>query len=403
MTTGNVGPSVATVNSSNFIGVDYHRDWSGTDGKWETYAGGKRLHWNNYHCQIASRRRNKNKADVWHWGATPTAAKHLQVPNIAVDTGPGFFSEPSLSAADDLRLLNKLLEKVKGHDFNLAVNLSQMNQVSSMVASNLSQFGRAVMSLKRGDFANAARCLGVHARPSRLKPSDVAGRWLELQYGWLPTLSDTFEAMKAFHEISEGPRSTLFRTSVKKESFVEASGTPSRFSQKYLCTVRKQIQYEMYEEMTANRSLGLADPLSVVWENIPYSFVVDWFVPIGSYLDALNGIPNLKGRFLTTTTRRRRGFSAFQPIIFPFTPNGIYAWLNGPTDDSYHYTVSDRVYSLDLEVPRPSFKLNGAVHGTRVWNAISLASQRFLQQPGKSPVLRPRGPRIHLFRGSKLI
>lgn len=34
---------------------------------------------------------------------------------------------------------------------------------------------------------------------------------------------------------------------------------------------------------------GLTDPLTVAWELVPLSFVVDWFVPIGAFLDSLGG------------------------------------------------------------------------------------------------------------------
>jgi hypothetical protein len=39
--------------------------------------------------------------------------------------------------------------------------------------------------------------------------------------------------------------------------------------------------------MTAElETLGLLNPLSLAWELLPYSFVIDWFLPIGDYLAA---------------------------------------------------------------------------------------------------------------------
>jgi hypothetical protein len=35
-------------------------------------------------------------------------------------------------------------------------------------------------------------------------------------------------------------------------------------------------------------SLGLTNPLELIWERIPYSFVVDWFLPIGGWLSTLD-------------------------------------------------------------------------------------------------------------------
>jgi hypothetical protein len=36
-------------------------------------------------------------------------------------------------------------------------------------------------------------------------------------------------------------------------------------------------------------SLGLLNPLQVAWELVPFSFVVDWILPIGSFLEAATG------------------------------------------------------------------------------------------------------------------
>lgn len=33
---------------------------------------------------------------------------------------------------------------------------------------------------------------------------------------------------------------------------------------------------------------GLLNPLEVIWELVPFSFVADWFLPIGDYLSALD-------------------------------------------------------------------------------------------------------------------
>jgi hypothetical protein len=41
-------------------------------------------------------------------------------------------------------------------------------------------------------------------------------------------------------------------------------------------------------------ALGLINPASVVWELVPYSFVVDWFVPVGGFLSSFTWDVGLK-------------------------------------------------------------------------------------------------------------
>ena len=65
------------------------------------------------------------------------------------------------------------------------------------------------------------------------------------------------------------------------------------------------MEYEVLSE-TAEfiANTGLLNPLSVAWELVPYSFVADWFLPVGSYLNNLDydlGLRFLKG-WITTKT-----------------------------------------------------------------------------------------------------
>jgi hypothetical protein len=141
------------------------------------------------------------------------------------------------------------------------------------------------------------------------------------------------------------------------------------------------------------------DPLSVAWELLPWSFVVDWFIPIGSYLDLVNQVPSLKGRFLTTTVRTRTNSKnpRFTGALYGNPPNGIDWWdhkvLNDPLPfDKWRSTTLTRTYSESLSVPLPQMHLGGAVQGRRFWNALGLAHQRFASAAVEQPLgTRRRG------------
>jgi len=275
--------------------------------------------------------------------------------------------DASFSSNDQLKLLGKLSAKVKDHDFNLAVNLAQGNQVVSMVTSTLAKFAKSVRALKHGDFATAARQLGARPRTSRLKTTDVSGRWLELQYGWLPLIGDSYEAAKAYAALTAGPRSKMYMVSMSAAA-KEQSAIVGPLAYSYKNKIKRRIIFDQYEAMTAKRQLGLEDPYSVIWEIIPYSFVVDWFYPIGSYLDAMNAIPALNGRFLTTTTTTREG-------LF-FRDRGLvqYQLSSITSRDAKQITVL-RTPSTAINPPLPSF--TQGLSGKRIWNAIALAHQAF--------------------------
>jgi len=249
-----------------------------------------------------------------------------------------------------------------------------------MLSSNLSKLGRAILALKHGDFANAARCLGARPRNSQLKAKDVAGRWLELQYGWIPLVSDSYEAMKAFEEISSGPRKKIFTAIVSKPISFEHSNSPGNFTAICRGKLSRRVQYEMYEEMSVARQLGVLNPLSVVWELVPYSFVVDWFVPFGTYLDNLGQIPSLLGRWLITDRWKfdKPPEIAFKAVLPTWVDGTWCVRVDRNISISERYTKVIRTYSgAPPIVPRPGFNLNGISSTRRFWNAVSLAYQRF--------------------------
>jgi hypothetical protein len=58
-------------------------------------------------------------------------------------------------------------------------------------------------------------------------------------------------------------------------------------------------------DLAAFASLGLTNPLEIVWELLPYSFVLDWLVPVGRYLSVLDadmGLQFLDGYWSTLTS-----------------------------------------------------------------------------------------------------
>lgn len=322
-----------------------YRTWSGADGK---YLADGRNKWNDYHVY------HIQESD--QFGPAPAA----------VSTLSGAIYE--WSSTDQSNLQTKLVKKIKGHEFNLAVNLAQSHQLVGMCASTLRKLGRSLLRLKHGDITGAVRELGVSGTPRPLKSTDVSGRWLEMQYGWLPSVSDAYEAAKAFEAISQG-RSSRIVAVAKVGRPYNGSANPGAYESKGNTTIIKKIICELDEELSAGRSLGLLDPLSVAWEILPYSFVFDWFYPIGTYLSNLAVIPHLKGRFLSTTYSRTE--SAFTGLVNP----AYQPYYGGAIRRGLIIDVK-RELSLELTTQRPTFVSPvDAMSPKRIANAISLCHQ----------------------------
>jgi hypothetical protein len=368
VTTGSIGNS-SVVQSTSFTGLGFAKDWAGGDGRYEPFSGGVRDKWNNYTCTISSRLRDRT-----YRIKTPTGTETLNASVNVPTPVPPFFT-----ANEQQRLLSRLLKQVKDHEFNLAVDLAQYKQTAGMLADNLGHLGRAALYLKRGNIAAAVREFGVEPRSTRLKGRDISGRWLELSYGWLPLIGSCYEAAKAFESISNGPRKKQFVANIWKEEILER-GTPTLYSTRYRQKYRRYLTYEMYEELSVERQLGVLDPLSVAWELMPWSFVVDWFIPIGSYLELLMQIPFLQGRFLTTDVVKLTGSEGFVVTtpLGSFHQGFIYQGTVKASTDVYRRTVMSRTLGGPPSVPLPQFDLGGAASLKRFWNALALAHQRFV-------------------------
>jgi hypothetical protein len=345
------------------------KQWTGTDGKYEAWFAGKRVKWND--STMLHRIMTQNVA------AAPFIPQALPVHTLA-----GLASIAGWSVNDELRLLNKLADRVKGHSFDLGINIAEAHKTYGTILSNLRSIGKALLYLKHGNVPAALRTLGStasnpHSRDrglitfKRLYAKDLGGRWLETQYAFLPLVSQSYEAAKALTAIT-GPR--RFRFSVgsgTKRGVMDVASTTSYVNNASF-TYSRRLLAELSEEVGLSRSLGLTNPAAIAWEVVPYSFVVDWFIPVGSYLAAWGVIPALKGRFLTIERGAIKG-----GVI----RNGFAGWTPGS-----HYELSARKESLfrikrtvssGLSVPMPTFNsLPRALSPKRILNAVALIHQR---------------------------
>jgi len=293
---------------------------------------------------------------------------------------------------DDLKLYAKLADAVKGHSFDLGVALAEGHQTVAMLLNTVRRVTGAVASLKKGRIDLALRHLGAVPEPRHMKNfrrfnpekvrkvtksgkvvfqakpltvDQVSAMWLEIQYGWRPLYSDVYESMKAYSAITDKSRQSRISVSVKKRAKATGSlaNAWTRLDEE---TVSKRITYEMEEKLSTARSLNLLDPRSAAWEVLPWSFVADWFIPIGTYFSALSSIPHLKGRFLIQ-----------QKDVCDVTKIGMSSSvLYSGAKAVFREITYDRTISTTLAVPLPRFKsLRDALSLGHVENALALLQQ----------------------------
>jgi len=188
--------------------------------------------------------------------------------------------------------INKALEKSRDTDVDLGVALGEYKQTAEFISKGMIKVGRALRDVRRGRFGSAMRHLTGSSQKDTWRdvPRAAANTWLGITYGLKPLLNDIYGAITAY-EKSLKPRPIL-RTvlgSSKYEVSVEAADAAPTvayartFQASGIC--RAQITYSIDNPLLYTLDqLGLTNPASIAWELVPYSFVVDWFLPIGDYL-----------------------------------------------------------------------------------------------------------------------
>lgn len=205
----------------------------------------------------------------------------------------------SWTSNDDIALLGRLREQVAGSSFNAGVFLGEGKEALSMITNAATRLAGAIRYVKRGNMPKAWSTL-THGTDRFLPPSKVlANNWLELQYGWLPLLHDMEDGAKFLAHHHSYPLQHVVYARLTKPGLV-TSASPSNTkllgSKAYTAV---QIKAILKEKNVVGLS-GLTDVASIAWELTPYSFVVDWAIPIGEYLQARGLAQSLSGTFVTS-------------------------------------------------------------------------------------------------------
>lgn len=354
----------------------YYRKQTGTNGPTEIVDGVERTKWNPYTVY-----EQNQKIQLSVTGNTPGLGCPISLTNSILDA----------------RILAKLDDKIKGSSFNLGMTLGESRQTFHMIRNNILSIGGALIDVKHGRIAQAARRLGastsvvngytrthvnhynLRTGPDKLHVRDLSKRWLELQYGWMPLVNDIYEGGKLIEKITNQPRVDWIYAKVSNDRRGDASQSPSLYKCPYLIKDGRKIIYERREYLSVERQLGLKDPLSIAWELMPWSFVIDWVIPIGTYLQAYAAIPKLVGRHCLTK------YSYGETSVF--TP--IHPAFKGASGYVITKEVSRTVGTGAgaIPVPRPEFKqLDQVFTGIHIMNAIALVHSG-LSKPRSVPVI----------------
>jgi hypothetical protein len=263
-----------------------------------------------------------------------------------------------------------LADLVSGYGLQLANSVLELKQTWAMTAGNLIKGALAWRKLRRGNVRGAIDILTGGKSPRKF----FANSYLEFQYGWRPLASDIHAGLeildKGIDEIKASVRS------VREEPWTPAKGstTINISSGIKIFAECKIVVKAGSEQLYKLSSLGILNPASIAWEAVPFSFVVDWFLPIGDYLSAFSAplLCDLDHGYVTSGYRG----TAIEEYHYYQVGTGLYPWYNqsGTLKSRYEVMRMSRSVVGNLLPSPPMIDLQ--LNSQRLLNALALLNQR---------------------------
>lgn len=280
------------------------------------------------------------------------------------------------------KALDRLNERVRG-SLDLSTAIAEAGATARML-NVLDQF-RSAFQIMRDRRLNFVLASGT-----------LASSWyLQWRYGWSPLLSDLYGSVEEAARVPisaienvRGSAKVKYDTPEIQNLYVENRRYPISVQRRGFDKTFIHLSFR-----TAGHDLDRwtsLNPASIAWELLPYSFVVDWFVDIGSYLR------NLETSLLYHNSFVRGYYGELRNLdyryVFSYTDkvaNGSYAMniTSAREQKSYRRSILQ-----SYPLPRlPSFQAD--LKSGQLAAAAALLTQAFSRsRPG---VVRPRlgGPR----------
>lgn len=207
----------------------------------------------------------------------------------------------AMTNAENKALL-EVVDKARNQKLDLSESLVDIDKSFLLIARRVSQVLKAWEHARHLRWFDALKELGITkmsgSQKRRLRKlwTDRASAWLEIQYGWLPLLSDIYagvEFVKTGIQLPESTFSAVRNVSISLPTIAWEGGVAPTYWWDYSITHDMKHDVRVKHRLRVSNSalayltaIGLENPAYIAWVSTPFSFVVDWIVPIGDWLKA---------------------------------------------------------------------------------------------------------------------
>jgi hypothetical protein len=313
--------------------------------------------------------------------------------------------------------LSKLFSKVRG-ELDLGVDIAEWKQTRTMLADLKSDAAKGVGSrdeyerkVKRS-IRDLKREIQQRKRQSGLKsmrfvrtPSKVlqlllripalvkrdsrslANGVLQYKYGWKPLLADYYGAVNEeirtvvnrLKQVRASHRIPITEDTIQHRRInnMSAAGVIRKGTGKQTCMFSVHMDCPTFDWAR----WSTLNPIGLAWELIPYSFVVDWFYDVGSYLRDLETALLYRSQFVSGYCSELYQYFGTEKVMpGQVWPIGGNQWWkqSGITTAWYRRSIFSRTLLTSWPLPNaPSFEAH--LGGERLLVAAALLRQLILR------------------------
>lgn len=215
-----------------------------------------------------------------------------------------FFLEPSgLTPQREnagARAVTTALNNLNSSNTQLGADIGESKKTLNMVADRTKTLAEFTRDFRRRNYAKILKDF------SQFRSREASKLWLEFIYGWKPLASSIYELSQVLGEQLEKDQLIYSRGSSSfsdTNKYTIGSGDFNvEYSGGFRCQIIARVEVPSIVRLNA---LGVLNPASVAWELVPFSFVLDWFIPIGNVLAGLSSTAGLSfhSGYVTTVNR----------------------------------------------------------------------------------------------------
>ncbi|UJQ85437.1 MAG: putative maturation/attachment protein [Cunavirus faecihabitans] len=271
------------------------------------------------------------------------------------------------------RAETEALVKVKDMKVNYGEAIGELRQTLSHLTKTSVTLLTAYKHARSGRWSEVRKTLGLR-KDQVLSGKSPSNRWLEYQYGWTPLMLDiagTMDLAKAkirekdlLFSVQRTVRSSgiplLTSIDAAKKGITLSGSVDQLCSVKFYCKIRDK-------NITSLSRMGLTNPLQVAWALQPFSFLIDWFLPVESFVEALTATQGVD--FVSGTRSHVVRFDLQQSSTPTLFMSGVLERQGEFTSRLNGIATLRRTYS---RFPVPALYLKNPISSTHSISALAL-------------------------------